>query len=226
MASVLESTPPIASGDHLSRDEFLRRWRNEPALKRAELLKGVVYMPSPVSTEHGDIENIVSMWAGTYAAMTPGTAASNNSTTFLLDDLPQPDVHLRVLREFGGRSYVERGFLHGSPELVVEVCGSSAAYDLHVKFELYRQAEVQEYFAVLVHERSIRWHMLVDGEYHSLDAAADGIFRSRVFPGLFLSRAALLEKRPADVLATLQTGISSREHAAFVAKHTARKAAN
>jgi hypothetical protein len=41
--------PPLQAGDHLTRDEFERRYRAMPHVHRAELIEGVVYMPSPVS---------------------------------------------------------------------------------------------------------------------------------------------------------------------------------
>jgi hypothetical protein len=39
--------PPLEPGDRLSREEFERRYRAMPKLKKAELIEGVVYMPSP-----------------------------------------------------------------------------------------------------------------------------------------------------------------------------------
>lgn len=120
MATAVESIPELSFGDCLSPEEFLRRWEADPTLKRAELIRGVVYMPSPVSIEHGDMESIVGTWLGTYRAFTPGTAVAHNATVLLTDDIPQPDIHLRLLPEFGGRSWVEGSYLHGVPELIVD----------------------------------------------------------------------------------------------------------
>lgn len=38
--------PPLEHGDHLSGDEFTRRWEAMPDLKRAELLEGMVFLAS------------------------------------------------------------------------------------------------------------------------------------------------------------------------------------
>ncbi len=38
---------PLEAGDHLSRAEFERRYKAMPHVKKAELVEGVVYMPSP-----------------------------------------------------------------------------------------------------------------------------------------------------------------------------------
>ncbi|MEW5989232.1 MAG: Uma2 family endonuclease, partial [Chloroflexota bacterium] len=43
--------PPLNPGDHLSRAEFHRRYEAHPEITKAELIEGVVYMPSPVRIE-------------------------------------------------------------------------------------------------------------------------------------------------------------------------------
>jgi hypothetical protein len=47
---------------------------------------------------------------------------------------------------------------------------------------------------------------------------ADGIFRSRVFPGLWLDADAVLANQRKRVLAILEQGLATPEHASFVAK--------
>ena len=44
--------PPLESGDRLTRAEFLRRYDAMPDLKKAELIEGVVYVPSPVRQKY------------------------------------------------------------------------------------------------------------------------------------------------------------------------------
>jgi hypothetical protein len=60
MAIIIEErVPPLAAGDNLTREEFMRRWAAQPRIKLAELIDGVVYMPSPVSVEHGDLGQVL-----------------------------------------------------------------------------------------------------------------------------------------------------------------------
>ena len=40
--------PPLENGDRLTVAEFERRYEAMPHLKKAELIEGVVYVPSPV----------------------------------------------------------------------------------------------------------------------------------------------------------------------------------
>jgi Uma2 family endonuclease len=212
----------LAQGQRLTRDEFLRRWEAMPELKRAELIKGVVRMPSPVSTEHGDQDFGISGWLWYYSAFTPGTQGNNASTSLMLDDAPQPDSHLRIVSKAGGRSRRKGKYLQGPLELVAEVSRASAEYDLDDKLELYQKAGVLEYLVILVDAREIRWHYRHGKAFKLMPAPADGIWRSRVFPGLWLNGPAFLAGAMPKVLATLQEGLQSPQHAAFAAKLSAR----
>ncbi len=217
------SVPPLVAGDKLTREEFLRRWEADPDIKKAELIGGQVYMPSPLSIEHADMDGDLGTWLGCYKATTPGTAIGHNATSFLLDETPQPDINLRILAEHGGKSWVEGKYLHGAPELLAEVCATSAAYDLHVKLDLYQRAGIPEYLAVLLYEEEVRWHVLEDGRYRLLERGKDGLQRSRVFPGLWLDGQALRAGNLQQVLARLGEGLQSAEHHAFVAELARRK---
>ncbi len=42
--------PPLENGDRLTRAEFERRYEATPDLKKAELIEGIVHLPSPVTT--------------------------------------------------------------------------------------------------------------------------------------------------------------------------------
>ena len=226
MSIAEETVRPLSTGDKLSREEFLRLWHAHPEIKRAELIGGMVFMPSPLSVTHGDKDFQVAGWMLHYNAHTPGTAGGTNTTTFILDDSPQPEINLRILPEFGGGSWIEQGYLAGVPEMFTEICVSSAEYDLHEKLDLYRAAKIPEYLAILVKEREIRWHILENGVYRLLPPDPDGIHRSRVFPGLWLDGAALLAGDMARVLAKLDDGLRSPEHQAFVANLARRRQAS
>jgi Uma2 family endonuclease len=72
---------------------------------------------------------------------------------------------------------------------------------LHQKLELYEEAGVREYLAVLLHEQEVRWHRLSSDHFTVVPRPADGIYRSALFPGLWLDAAALLAGDLARVLA-------------------------
>ena len=222
MATIEKQTPLLVEGERLSRDEFMRRWEAMPNLTRAELIKGVVHMPSPTSMGHGYSDFDIGTWLGVYAAHTTGTKGSHASTSFMLGDAPQPDAQLRIVAKAGGRTRRSGKYLQGGAELIGEVSLSSADYDLGDKFDLYEQAGVVEYLVVLVEEQEIRWFHRQDGKLQPMPVPVDGIWRSQIFPGLWLNGPAFLAGDMLKVLATLNQGLQSPEHAAFVQELTAR----
>jgi Uma2 family endonuclease len=220
-ASSPEAVPPLENGDVLTRAEFERRYEAMPHLKKAELIEGVVYVPSPVRHRyHGHQHSHLIGWLVQYEANTPGVEASDNVTVRLdLDNEPQPDVLLFIDPACGGQARIDAdGYIENAPELVAEVASSSASYDLHAKFRVYRRNGVREYIVWRVLEQEIDWFVLRAGQYERLSLDAEGLYRSEVFPGLWLDPAALLRGDLATVLAVVQRGLASPEHAAFVSR--------
>jgi Uma2 family endonuclease len=216
--------PKLESGDRLSLKEFRHRYEAMPHLKKAELIEGVVYVQAPVSTEHhGHPHFSFVTWLGVYQAGTPGTQGADNATVRLdLDNEPQPDIFLRILPEYGGQSSREGAYATGAPEWVGEIAASSASYDLHDKLNAYRRNGVREYVVWRVFDREFDWFVLRDSQFVRLHPK-DGVFRSEVFPGLWLDSTAMLDGRLADVLTLLQSGMNSEEHKTFVAELAKKK---
>jgi Uma2 family endonuclease len=212
------AVPPLEPGDHLTRAEFERRYEAMPQVKKAELIEGVVYMPSPVRLEHHAAPHADLIgWLAVYRAHTPGVRVADNVTLRLdLDNEPQPDATLLIEPASGGNVQLSEDYIEGAPELVAEVASSSASFDLHTKLRVYRRNGVQEYLVWRVQDHAIDWFVLRDEEYLSLSPDASGRLRSEVFPGLWLDPAAMARSDLTTVLAVLQQGLGSPEHAAFV----------
>jgi Uma2 family endonuclease len=129
--------------------------------------------------------------------------------------------------ERGGQSRIsEDGYATGPPELIVEVASSSESIDLHAKRRDYEQAGVLEYVVVVLRQRAVRWFVLQDGTYQEVEADASGLFKSAVFPGLWLDAPALLRLDVRQVMATLQHEVETPEHTAFVQQLQARRSAS
>jgi hypothetical protein len=62
----------------------------------------------------------------------------------------------------------------------------------------------------------VDWFVLRESVYQPLTPDEAGVLRSEVFPGLWLQPAALWSGDLASLLATLQQGLASPEHAAYV----------
>lgn len=227
MASVLEHAPTIASGiiplrngDVLNQPTFHQRYTAMPAGFRAELIGGVVYVPSPATNWHAVYHGDVITWLGHYRIYTPGVDLLDNGTVILDEDNePQPDAVLRLDETAGGASYVnENGYVTGPPELHVEVAYASESIDLNQKRGEYEHAGVREYLVVLIREKAVRGFRLDGTKYTDFNPESDGVWRSRVFPGLWLNVRALLDRDGLTLLKTLQEGLDADEHRSFVTR--------
>lgn len=211
--------PPLESGDRLTRPEFERRYHTMSNIKKAELIEGVVYVASPLRFKsHGQPHGNLIIWLGTYKVSTPGVELGDNTTVRLdPDNEVQPDVVLILNEQLGGQTRIsEDDYIEGAPELIAEVAASSAANDLYDKKRVYRRNGVKEYIVWQVFENKFDWFILENGEYVTLTPDADGIIKSRVFPGLWLDVTALLTGEMTQVLAILQQGLNSQEHQQFL----------
>jgi Uma2 family endonuclease len=208
---------PLREGDRLTRDEFLRRWEQMPDLTRAELIDGVVHLPSPLTTVHGLFHFRVSAWLGFYVAATPGCTAGI-AETWLMESksAPQPDLALRIDPKLGGQSSLEGEYAAGSPELIVEISHTTRPRDVGPKLRLYERSGVQEYLTVVPRRKELIWRQLFDGKYRNIAPDEEGVLQSRVFPGLWLNPAALWEDDLPGISATVQRGVSTSSHQEFV----------
>ena len=178
-------------------------------------------MPSPIRFEqHAEPHSWIITWLGVYIAATPGVRLGDNTTVRLdFENEVQPDALLRLDPALGGRCHItEDDYLEGPPELIVEIAASSAAYDMHAKRRVYARNGVQEYLVAQMYEQRLDWFVLREGVYEALTPGEDNILRSERFPGLWLQPAAFWAGDLAGLLAVLQQGLVSPEHAAFVAQ--------
>jgi Uma2 family endonuclease len=209
---------PLENGDHLTREEFERRYGAMPVLKKAELVEGIVYMASPLRyRHHARPHSQIMTWLGYYAAVLPIVEVADNASLRLdVHNEVQPDALMRIDERAGGRSRLtEDDYLAGAPELIVEVASSSASYDCHEKMQVYCRNGVAEYLLWLVEEQKIEWYGLEHGRYVVFEPDHTGTLTSRVFPGLWLNHSALLQLNMRSVLDTLERGLNSSEYAAF-----------
>jgi Uma2 family endonuclease len=225
LPEALTKVPPLENGDRLTRAEFERRYEAMPELRKAELIEGIAYMPSPVRLRlHARPHSHMNTWLGTYEARTPGLILGDNSTVRVdLDNEPQPDVLLLVDPALGGQARIsDDDYVEGAPELVAEVAASSASYDVGAKLEAHRRNGVREYVVHRVLDGEIDWYVLRGEGYEKLATRA-GISKSETFPGLWLDAAALVRGDLAVVLDVLGEGLARAEHDAFVRELKAKK---
>jgi Uma2 family endonuclease len=222
MVSPLIEPATLTTGEKMDRTEFLCRWEALPELKCAELIEGVVFVASPVSSGHSDFESRIGWWLQHYAYGTAGCECGHNATWLMLDSAPQPDLHLRIRPECGGQS--DDPALHdpplhkGAPELAVEICYTSTEVDFGPKLRLYRRAGVREYITIEILSKRIVWRVLRDGAYYAREPDVDRVMRSIVFPGLWLDIDAFWRNDGRRMLATLEAGLATPDHQEFAAR--------
>ena len=175
-------------------------------------------MPSPIRNRHASAHAAVMGILAVYAAATPGVDVGDNATVLMdADNEVQPDALLR--RTTGGGSTVNRDdYIVGPPELIVEIAGSSAAYDLHAKKHVYRRSGVQEYAVWTLYENDLHWFRLAEGEYLRVQPDETGVIRSTSFPGLWVDVPALLAGEISAVIQSVQRGLADKSHAVFVSQ--------
>jgi Uma2 family endonuclease len=210
---------PLENGDHLTRAEFERRYQAVPETKKAELIEGVVFMPSPVRMQHhAEPHANVVAWISYYKSKTPHVRCGDNGTNRLDEDNePQPDVMMLLPRWAGGSAVIDGDdYVAGAPAFVCEISASSVSIDMHAKLRAYRRNGVKEYLVWRTEEGIVDWFELQQGSYVPLPADEKGLVRSRVFPGLWLDVPALFAGDLQKVFAAVDEGAATKEHRAFV----------
>jgi Uma2 family endonuclease len=195
----------LVTGDQMTREEFHRIYAQTPEDFHAELIGGIVYVPSPLKRQHGSHHLLLGGLFLAYAARTPGVEAGDNTTVLLGEDSERT---------------TDDDYILGAPELVAEIAHSSRAIDLHAKKNDYTRHGVHEYLVVSLRERRLWWFDLRAGR--ELEAGDDGIIRLAVAPGLWIDTAALFTNDYARLMAVLEQGLSTPEHAEFVRRLAAR----
>lgn len=215
----IDTSEWLDQGERLDRETFHARYSAMPKGTRAELIEGIVHVPSPLYLRHGRLDPQIQGWLRDYGIGTPGVEVLAGVTTLLGSDSEvQPDAALVIAAGSDVREPLpEDGFVKGAPELVVEIAVSSAPIDLYEKKALYQKYGVREYVVVLAREpRKVLWFIRQGDRFEELAPGEDGIFRSDVFPGLWLDPAALLQGNPARVREVVELGLATAEHADFV----------
>jgi Uma2 family endonuclease len=219
------SLPPLQNGDNLTLAEFEERFDAMPGPVRAELIEGVVFVPPVLQEGHSgpqfDFVGLLSI----YRFATPGVVGGDNGSVQLGGkSLPQPDAFLMIAPGLGGSAVIgPKGYVVGSPEFVAEIANTSADYDLHQKLDVYQRNGVREYAVWRTFDGDFDYFVLTDGTYQRAVPDAQGIVRSSVLPGLWLNIPRLLAGDFTAVVADIQRGTASPEHAAFVAELRRRR---
>ncbi len=191
------AAPLLLTGDQMRQPEFHRRYEECADDIRFELVGGIVYMASPLSLPHSDYDEELGFAFGLYRRATTGIEVLRGVSIILGEfSEPQPDLGLRISPEHGGqsRTTANKKYVLGAPELLGEIAFSSRAIDMNQKRLDYRSAGVAEYLVLCVEEQELHWFDFRGRR--TIRPTADGTYRSRVLPGLWINGLALLRATP------------------------------
>jgi hypothetical protein len=93
---------------------------------------------------------------------------------------------------------------------------SSRQIDLGEKLRDYERAGVLEY--LVYNPDELYWFARREDRFVRVAPDEDGCYRSEAFPGLWLDAQALLNDDLDRLIATVEQGLATAEHAAFVAR--------
>lgn len=208
----------LHTGDTMTQEEFTAIYSTYGEDFRAELIEGEVFvLRDDISFEyHSEPDADISTWIGTYRSETPGLTSAGPATTILDGkNVVEPDLQMRVRREYGGNWTLEGKDAKGAPEFACEVSFSSRSIDVGKKKRVYERNGVQEYLVYRTEDRAVDWWELRDGVYVPLPRAEDGSIASHVFPGLVLDVPALLRGDLKAVLDRQRAQLGHGAHTEF-----------
>jgi len=110
----------------------------------------------------------------------------------------------------------------GAPEFVVEIANSSASNDLHQKLEVYRRNGVREYLVWRTMEGEFDYMVLKDGQFRQPPRDPMALSAVRFFPVCGEHCCCVAGRFGRRRLQTMQHGIASAEHVAFL-EHLSRR---
>ena len=209
--------PPLIEGQRLDRATFHERYAAMPPETRAELIGGIVYMSSPAGLGHVERNDGGARVPDPLRAVHDGRDGS-----LQLDDDPRPPRRGSARRDAPHLAGIWRTgpvagqYLAGGPQLVVEVAHTTRAKGLGPKLREYERAAVREYVVATARPNDVLWHARRGDHLVRVPPGEDGIFRSEVFPGLWIDPAALLCRDLPALFATMDRGLATPEHAALV----------
>jgi Uma2 family endonuclease len=216
----------LATGDRMDQPTFHRLYSQTPPGFKAELVEGAVYVASPVSSHHSIPHARIMLWLGLYELATPSTIVCDNGTLVMNDaNELQPDAMLLLNSSVGGGCALADGYVRGVPELVVEVSHTTESLDRVSKRRVYESLGVAEYLVVLVASQSVEWWSQTANGFVALKADRNGRFKSKAFPGLWLTPSGIVDASTQQLANTLHEGLASPDHARFVAKLARQRAA-
>ena len=174
----------VEVAERMSSGEFLRY---APEDQKAELIDGVMIVPSPALDAHERLQIFLVRLLGEYAEQHDLGEIRGSRTAVVLAEgqVFEPDI-LFVARERSG--LIEERGVFGAPDLVIEILSASTApYDRGPKLRAYEQAGVPEVWLIDPHgPLGTEFFQRRAGRLEPVMPDTQGVIRSSGLPGFAL----------------------------------------
>ena len=133
--------------------------------EHVELIDGsVVREPAPTYGHQEIVGNIFLELGIQLKKIQSGKIVVAPLDVFLGEHVVQPDLLFISTERL---TIIEDGKIKGAPDVVFEIISPSNAFkDIKVKFDIYEQFGVKEYFIVYPDDKAVIKYALVDGRFH------------------------------------------------------------
>jgi Uma2 family endonuclease len=171
--------------ERMTAEEF---FRGAPEDRKAELIDGVMIMPSPPFDPHERLQNFLLTLLRVYVEeLELGEVRGSRTPVELgIDQVPEPDV-LFVAKQ---RAHIiqNKGIL-GAPDLVIEILSAGTAHrDRGRKFRAYERAGVGELWLIDPYgPTGTKFYHLRNGRFSLVRPDKNGILRSAVVSGFWIN---------------------------------------
>lgn len=174
----------VEIAERMTADEFLR---DAPEDRKAELIDGVMIVPSPPLTIHERLQRFLLLLLQSYAEERDSGEAfgSRTAVTLATDQVPEPDI-LFVNKENAG-IIQDKGII-GTPDFVIEILSASTLRnDRGPKFRAYERAGVGELWLIDPYGPDGTQFFILQGErFVEVEANEAGILKSVAIPGFWI----------------------------------------
>ena len=174
----------VEVAERMGVEEF---FRDAPEDQKAELIDGVMIMPSPPLTIHEQLFSFLFRLLGSYTEELELGEILGSRTAVALDanNAPEPDI---LFVSADRRHIIQEKGVMGSPDLVIEILSAGTVrYDRGAKFDAYERAGVRELWLIDPYgPAGTEFYRLEGRRFQPFIPDADGILRSAAVNGFWI----------------------------------------
>lgn len=174
----------VEIAERISADDFLR---DAPEDRKAELIDGILIVPSPPLTIHERLQRFLLLLLQSYAEERDwGEAFSSRTAVALAEDqVPEPDI-LFVRKE--RRHIIQERGVSGAPGFVIEILSASTLRnDRGPKFRAYEWAGVRDLWLIDPYgPEGTQFFQWQDGRYREIAPNEQHIVAASAVPGFWI----------------------------------------